>query len=115
MAPFSPLRVGVLVVTSLLAVVAILWLLFVALLVSEPPECSLPLTEMGRAQCDLARERGDHSMLPSYALAATAALLAAATGAAWVLARRRAWVPWIALVSVPAVSLLGLFAFTPQT
>ena len=114
MARLPWLRITVLIAASLLAIVGALWLLFVAVLVSEPPECAMPLTEMGRAQCDQARESGDHSMLPSYALAATAALLAAATGAAWVLARRRPWAPWAALVGVPAVTLLGLVLFTPE-
>ncbi|MDA2809104.1 hypothetical protein O4J56_00480 [Nocardiopsis sp. RSe5-2] len=114
MAPLPWLRVTVLIAATLLAIVAALWLLFVAVLVSEPSECAMTLTELARAQCDQALERGDHSMLPTYALAATAALLAAATGAAWVLARRRAWVPWAALVGVPAVTLLSLILFTPD-
>lgn len=102
-----------LIATTLLAGVGVLWTLFTALLVSEPPECFLPLTDMGRAQCEQARERGDHSMVPSYALAATAVAAAAATVAAWVLARRRPWVPWAALAAVPAGTLLGLIVFTP--
>jgi hypothetical protein len=94
-----------LVALSSCAVLLSLYLGFSALLLTEPPECFMQLTETARAQCDRALAEG-WSMVPAALHGALALVPLIAALMAWV-RRRVVAMRWIALVVIVACIPVG--------
>lgn len=90
---------------TVLALPGMAWNRFAALLLTEPPECFMTLTDAGQALCERARAEG-WSLVPSFVLAGLAVLPVPVVIAAWLL-RRRALARWGSLALVIALPVLG--------
>lgn len=94
-----------LVALSSCAVLVSLYLGFSALVLTEPPECFMQVTETAQAQCDQALAEG-WSMVPAVLHGALALVPLIAVMLAWV-RRRMVAMRWIALVVIVACIPVG--------